>query len=114
MKESKQILGGGLYGRAQFGCTVTFENEAGKRLTYHRTGPPADVLRQLCEAALAKDDTYRVISYSTPQTIYTDLQGERESETYSLKKEPTLPEEQALGRIGMLHMLRLKQKPRAA
>lgn len=61
--------------RALFGCTVTFENADGNTLSGHRTGSPLAGLAELCDAALELDPSYRVVSYSTPQTIYADLKG---------------------------------------
>ncbi len=61
----------------KYGLIVTFENPAGQTLTLHREGPPKEALRQAIAIALAKDETYRVASVSSPETIYRDLQGSR-------------------------------------
>lgn len=114
MKETKQILGGGEWGRDAFGCIVTFENDTRHRLTLHRTSPPIEALRAMCAIALARDETFQVISYSTPQTIFSDMQGSRENSAYGFKTEPTLPEAQALARADMRAMLKPQLKPRAA
>jgi hypothetical protein len=63
--------------RAHYGCTVSFENATGDRRTRTRSGSPSLVLAALCDEALALDPTYRVVSYSSPQTIYGDLVGAR-------------------------------------
>jgi hypothetical protein len=61
--------------RGAFGCIVTFENAAGDTLSGHRPGKPLAALTQLCDAALELDPSFRVVSYSTPETILTDLRG---------------------------------------
>jgi hypothetical protein len=74
--DAPQVLKGGAE-RAEYGCIVTFERDDGLRLTIHRQGPPMKGLRQACAIALAQDESYRIISYSTPQTIMTDLNGRK-------------------------------------
>lgn len=61
--------------RDQAGCTITFENAAGELLSGHRTGKPLTAFNELCDAALALDPSYRVVCYSTPETILRDLRG---------------------------------------
>lgn len=62
---------------ATYGAIVTFQNAAGQRLAVHRSGPKRTALRQACAVATGHDSSFRVISISTPETIYTDLQGAR-------------------------------------
>lgn len=62
---------------AEYGCTVTFESESGQTLTLSRRGHPIAAFKALCADALAQDATYRLVGYSTPQTIRTDLDGAR-------------------------------------
>lgn len=61
--------------RATFGVTVTFEAESGRLLTLARTGKASDALRDVCEAAVAVDPTFRVVCISSPVSIFADLQG---------------------------------------
>lgn len=63
--------------RAAYGCLISFEADDGSTLTLHRTGPRAKAIRTAVAIALAQDETYRVVSYSTPETIFTDLTGGR-------------------------------------
>ncbi len=88
--------------RAEYGCTVTFENEHGRTWTIHRQGPPQAGLKQACAIALARDDTFRVICISTPESIYGDLQGRLPQ-----KGTTTIQSSEAkmLGRAGLGHML---------
>jgi hypothetical protein len=91
---------------AEYGCTVTFENDGGQTLVMQRKGPPIDALRALCDDALAADPTFRVVCYSNPATIQQDLVG-RIDPTLSVRSSHSLvkPEGRALGAAGMLHML---------
>jgi hypothetical protein len=68
--------------RAEYGCIVTFENSDGKVWIRHVPGPPRAGLRKACDEALALDETFRVVSYSTPSTVYQDMQGARRSNSY--------------------------------
>ena len=88
--------------RAEYGCTVTFENDAGKRLVVVREGPPLIGLRQACAITLARDETFRIICYSTPGTIYRDLQGGRAQDGNTAA---TIPELDRAGSAGLRHML---------
>lgn len=60
---------------ARYGCIVSFEASDGKRLTLHQTGPTLKALRWCCMTALAQDETFKVVAYSTPATIFSDLAG---------------------------------------
>lgn len=86
--------------RAEYGVLVAFENAAGQVLTLHRVGPPMVALRQACIDSLSLDPSFRVTAYSTPQTIWQDLQGRGATD-----QAVVLPEAQALSRIGMNAML---------
>jgi hypothetical protein len=101
--------------RAQYGCTTTWENAAGRRLVLSRVGPPSVVLRRQAEDALALDETFRLVCYSTPETIYTDLQGARLARWTnggSTRTDPDNgkwaapihPEAVALGMLGLRHL----------
>ena len=95
-----------------YGCVTTWENEAGEALTLHRIGPTKDGLRSAAAEALAFDPTFRLASYSTPQTIYSDVSGGRldrtnpdSARTYGKRLPPPLPEAIVLGMIGRLDLL---------
>lgn len=97
--------------RAKYGCMVSFENADGETLVLHRLGAPRAALEIACDDALALDPTFRVTSYSTPQTIYADLQGrEAFASGQGFDTAPMLPEAQALGRAGRRTMLHPRLK----
>ena len=103
---TKQILGGGPDGREKYGVIVTFENTAGELLTLHQLGPPSEALLVVLARALASDETFRVVSYSNPQTIYVDLVGGRADyfdQNGSNNPKP-MPEVLALGRLELSHL----------
>ena len=88
--------------RAEYGCTLTFENDNGQRLVVVRKGPPMAGFRQACAIALSHDETFRVISYSTPETIFRDLTGRMVMDGNTTVM---LPELQLAARYGLRHML---------
>lgn len=91
------------------GCIVTVENADGRTLSLHRVGRTA--LERCLDDAQSLDPTFRVISISTPQTIYNDLQGRLphpHTETIAL------PEHSKLGRVRRLDMLHPSLRPRSA
>ena len=62
--------------RRIYGCIVTFRNSQGGRLSIHREGAPTKALEdQAIAIALSHDETFKVISVSSPETIYQDMQG---------------------------------------
>lgn len=69
--------------RKTFGCILTFENAAGRREVVHAEGARIEGLRRACAHMLALDPTFKLLSYSTPETIYTDLQGRRVNQAKS-------------------------------
>ncbi len=80
--------------RQAYGCLLSFEADDGSTLTLHRTGPRRTAIRTAVAIALAQDESYRVVAFSTPETIYTDLTGGR----VDGKRGPVaLPEVFALG-----------------
>lgn len=105
--------------RAEAGCIVSFESAAGQRLTLHVSNTrPTDGLSLALEEALAIDPSMRVVCYSTPETIATDLAGGRRAFATDFVKEgrPQIPELAMLtlvGRPDMLHpRLRRRETPR--
>lgn len=93
--------------RTAYGVTVTVENAEGKTLTLHRHGRGA--LERVCDDAVALDPTFRIISISTPETIYGDLAGRLPS---SKTGAIILPEHQRLGNIGRMAMIHPRIAPR--
>lgn len=115
MSRTRDIMGGPKE-RAAYGCTVSFENDAGRTLVLHRLGKPTVALVECLGEALALDRSFRVVAYSTPQTIYADMSGGRDefasmkplsatlSDAHQFQKTQTV-EAGALGRIGCVSML---------
>lgn len=73
---TRQILGAGR-DRAEYGCIVSFENENGLTFVVARKGPVEKALREALAIALSHDESFRVVCLSTPQTIFTDMDGGR-------------------------------------
>ena len=69
---SKQLLRNGRE-RAEYGCTTTWKNAKGETLTVYRGGPPRAALLSVARDVTQLDDTYLLLTYSTPETIYRDL-----------------------------------------
>jgi hypothetical protein len=94
--------------RARDGCVLSFENAAGKRLVLHREGSPLQVIGPMCDDALRLDPSFRVVAYSTPSTVYTDLVGgrmRRDSRNEEFEQEQSLPEKMMLQRAHRPEML---------
>lgn len=93
--------------KAADGCICTFENRSGERYTLHSVGPPTKIVSLMCDHALAVGSDFRLISYSTPETIFGDLDGARAAglnwQGFSTPK-PS-PEKRILGQVGRLEML---------
>jgi hypothetical protein len=70
-----------------FGAIVTFEASDGQRCVLHRLGSPRQALDAAWDDAQIADPSYRVISVSTPTSIFTDLQGGRKG-----NQTPHIPE----------------------
>lgn len=64
---------------AEYGATVTFENEVGETFTLHAVGTVRKVVHELYGLAQRRDATFRIVCVSTPTSIYTDLQGARKN-----------------------------------
>lgn len=93
---------------AEYGAIVTYENAAGKVLTFHEPGNIGQVLEHGWTEAQAWDPTFRIVSICTPQTIYTDLQGARMPRKDHGSQTPIFPEHQLVNNGGakgrpMLH-----------
>lgn len=96
-------MGGG--NRDQYGCVMTFENADGKRLVIHRLGNANAATHACCETALRLDPTFRVICYSSPQTVYADILGRIEHKSAAGTQTIQRPEPQALSRAGLAHLI---------
>ena len=91
--------------RAEYGCIVTFRSndEPGHVWTIHKLGPPLKALRAACDEALNIDESFRVVSFSTPETVYGDMQGRSPQRGHTTVQSM---ESKILGRAklyGMLH-----------
>lgn len=95
--------------RVAWGCIATFENEARQTLSLHRTG--VDALRQCCDVAESLDPTFRVVSISTPVSIYSDLNGRMPNERTGAID---LPEHRKLGQIKRLRLIHPRLQPRSS
>lgn len=89
--------------KAMYGITTTWENGNGCLLTVHRRGQPLAVLREIASDVIAVDPTYRLVSYSTPETILRDLDGNRRT-TKGRNNQLLLAEQNLLSRIGLAHL----------
>jgi hypothetical protein len=69
--------------REEYGCIVSSENADGKTLVIHRVGASRVALKAACEIAGELDETFRIVSYSTPNTIYADLRGRKIQEGFT-------------------------------
>lgn len=86
--------------RAEYGAIVTFQTASGTRFSLHRRGLPLTALRVAIDDALWFDDTARVATICTPDTIYVDVRGRpiRHGRAQSV-------ESAMLGRIGRRDLL---------
>lgn len=104
MRTYRQLMGGGA--TAEYGCIVTFENAEGVTMTRHATGLPLTALRRLCDHAESIDPTYRVVCYSTPQSVFGDLVGRavRHNRKGEVMRYPS-GEKRACAKAGRPHMV---------
>jgi hypothetical protein len=85
--------------RALWGCVTTWQNADARTLCMYRSGPPRRGLLSAIEAVMSLDLTFRLVSYSTPETVYRDLvAGRRQDHARS-------PESLALAQVGRLDLL---------
>jgi hypothetical protein len=102
--------------RARYGSLTTWENAAGETITIHQTGPLRAGLRETARRVLALDPTFRLVAYSTPDTILTDLTGGRADfvrpapantvrASYGMANPASLPERNVLGQAGLAHLI---------
>lgn len=70
---ARKYLGG--YMQQKFGFTTTWENADGKTLTVHRVGRIREQLVGVIDVVLKLDPSFRLVCYSTPDTILTDIEG---------------------------------------
>ena len=87
--------------RIRFGYIVTArEQDSDARWVLHRAGPGA--LVEICEVLDASEGNWRILTISTPETIYRDLQGTRLTVWRDVIENP---EQRMLGGIGRLDLL---------
>src|SRR5262245_3147085 len=107
--------------RAEYGSITTWRNAAGNTVTIHVVGPPQAGLKETIEHLLELDETFRLCSYSTPDTIYTDLIGARSDWVnegravdgkigvrYGMANPVALPERIVLGLIGRQELIHVE------
>ena len=90
--------------RSEYGVTITFQADNGDKLSLHGRCPVLQMVRALCAIALAKDESYRVVSCSTPASIFTDLQGSRRPADVK-GTQGNLPEQRLLAGAGLSPLL---------
>ena len=99
--------------RARDGIITTWENEHGELLSVHRRGPLLATLREIAADVLAADDTFRLVSYSTPETILWELRhGMRFTNTGDGRRALRLPEYYVMSRAGLMHLLHPRLRSR--
>lgn len=87
--------------QARYGAVISFHNTNGQTLVLHDTGPITQVVRELCDAAVKLDPTFRVVCISTPSTIFGDLIGRDMRENDGAIR----PEAAVLNRSGRRNMI---------
>lgn len=91
--------------RDEAGCIVTVKHQAsGKLFSFHEPGPGA--LEAACERIDRAGGDWKILSYSSPQTITRDLDGSRHRRAKT-SDSPIVegPEALALGQVGRLDLL---------
>jgi hypothetical protein len=91
--------------RREYGAIVTFETAGGARFSLHRRGLPLTALRNAIADALWFDDSARVETICTPDTIYSDLRGRPIQHDRAQSVESSM-----LGRIGRRDLLSRSQR----
>ena len=89
------------YERANYGVCATLRTEDGEHRTREFMGPVKSAVLEL--VAYCDLHGWKVVSMSTPQTIYSDLQG-RDVPTTKRRGRLTLPEENLLGWAGRMDL----------
>lgn len=88
---------------ATYGAVVTFRNAFGETWSWTRPGPPREVVRDACDAAILRDPTFLCVAISTPASIYTDMQGRPASAANSTVQMPECHQLASAGRRHMTH-----------
>ncbi len=100
---SPRELSLGEYERKRIGCIVTAREQwTGELHVVHRSGTPREALRAISDELAALEGDWRVLSISTPATIYRDLQGTRQTEGFDRLALPELQWLHSLGRFDLL------------
>jgi hypothetical protein len=98
--------------RQRDGILVTLrEQTSGHLKTVHETGPTREALERVCDYTESLEGDWKIVSVSTPGSIFRDLQGRRgQHEDARHEKnggfsDPRTTEWNSLGRIGRLYLL---------
>ena len=75
-----------------YGAIVTLENADARILVIHHAGKITDVVERAYTEATAHDASFRIVSVSTPTSIYEDLQGARKAGDGTFSARALLPE----------------------
>lgn len=87
--------------RARYGCTTTWKNADGNLLTVYRGGSPREAVVSIAADVIALDGTYRLLSYSTPETVYRDVAMADARQNTKART----PESAVLSMVGLPHLL---------
>lgn len=89
--------------RSETGIIVTArDRDAAAYLVLHRTGPRRAALRAVCAVLDSLEGDWRVLTISSPESVYRDLQGTRARPDADITP---YPEPHALGVIGRHDLL---------
>jgi hypothetical protein len=78
--------------QAVYGAIVTLENAGGEIVVIHHTGRIKAAVERAYVEATSLDASFRIVSVSTPTSIFEDMQGARASVDGSFSKRALLPE----------------------
>lgn len=85
--------------RSDYGVTVTVREQTSREMdVLVGNGPVMSALMQVCDSIDGRPGCWRVVSVSSPATIFADLQGARDPDT-------TRPETVMLAKVGRLDLI---------
>lgn len=106
--------------RARYGVIVTArEQQTGRVKTMHQIGAPTGAIHEVVETLDSMEGDWKVVSISTPASIYRDLQGGRSvraDDQYEHRphlSDPRTTEVSMLSRLGRLDLLEPLRNPGA-
>lgn len=86
--------------RDRLGCIVTVENMAtGQKVTWHIEGLRGDAVRNAADRIDALGPDWKVVSYSSPQTILSDLRSAPMNGDARHPGRPAMPEPMLFSRV---------------